>query len=66
MTTPPKPQPTDTIHRVIRGGSWLNSSTLLVRGAYCIGNTPLARSDNIGFRTTQTGCRQILKGGVTR
>lgn len=59
MITPTKQSP-NNLYRVIRGGSWLNSSTLLVLGAYCIGNSPLARSDNIGFRCSQRGVRMTI------
>lgn len=55
-----KPKPTDNFPRVFRGGSWYDTSATCVRAAYRGGGTPLLRHYGIGFRTTQTGCRQAL------
>ena len=55
-------KPTDNLRREFRGGSWYNSSATVVRGARLGGNAPSLRDDLVGFRTAQTGCRQILKG----
>ena len=60
--TPRTKQPTDTLRRVFRGGSWNYSSASNVRAAYRGGNTPSVRSYIIGFRTVQSGARQPLKG----
>ena len=58
----PTPKPTDTFRRVLRGGGWIYSSASFVRAAYRNDVTPTFRSRDIGFRTTQTGCRQqVLK-----
>lgn len=54
----------NTLHRVLRGGSWLDSSAADFRAACPVINTPLFRYDDNGFRTTQSGCCQVLKGGA--
>ena len=55
-------QPTDKRRRVYRGGSWYYTSASIVRATYRLDKTPLLRSDNLGFRCAQRGCRQqILK-----
>ena len=54
--------PTDNRPRVFRGGSWYSTSATYMRATYRLDKTPLLRSDNIGFRTAQCGCRQPLKG----
>ena len=55
-----KPKPTDTFHRVLRGGSWYFSSATDVRAAFRVVSTPTIRSGSIGFRTAQSGCCQAL------
>ena len=59
--TPIKP-PTDPRSRVVRGGGWLNFDAAKVRAAYRHWTAPAGRRSRLGFRTTQTGCRQPLKG----
>ena len=56
----PKPT-TDKLYRVVRGGSWNNSSATNVRAAYRLVSTPLNRDNYIGFRCSQRGCRMPLK-----
>ena len=51
---------TDTFRRVYRGGSWHNSTAAVVRAAFRGGIAPTLRDDSVGFRLTQTGCRQVL------
>jgi formylglycine-generating enzyme required for sulfatase activity len=61
MNPTPKP-PTDTFRRVIHGGSWYYSTASVVRAAYRNDFTPSNRGNLIGFRLTQSGCRQqVLK-----
>lgn len=60
MNPTPKP-PTDNFPRVVRGGSWAVSSASNVRAAYRFDFTPSIRYSNVGFRLTQSGCRQILR-----
>jgi hypothetical protein len=56
------PKPTDTRSRADRGGGWFDHDAAWVRAAIRITLAPLERGDYIGFRTTQTGCRQqVLK-----
>ena len=55
-------QPTDTFRRVIRGGSWGNSSATVVRAAFRDAYTPPRRNYGIGFRCAQRGARMPLKG----
>ena len=63
-TKKPKPS-TDKIPRVVRGGSWHYATATNVRAALRDVSTPMGRYFSyIGFRTTQAGCRQILKGGA--
>jgi formylglycine-generating enzyme required for sulfatase activity len=45
---------------VFRGGSWYYSSAVVVRAAYRDVVTPTYRGGSVGFRTVQTGCRQVL------
>lgn len=53
--------PTDNRPRVFSCGSWIDTTATDVRAAYRYVLTPSYRSHIIGFRTTQCGCRQILK-----
>ena len=63
-TKKPKPS-TDKIPREVRGGSWHYATATSVRAAFRFDCTPMGRYFSyIGFRTTQAGCRQILKGGA--
>lgn len=58
----PKPK-TDKLYRVFRGGSWFFTTVTVVRAAFRKDFTRLNRSINIGFRCSQTVCRQqVLKG----
>ena len=45
--------PTSGTTRVIRGGSWGNSSSTVMRAASRLDNRPLARDFNIGFRCSR-------------
>jgi formylglycine-generating enzyme required for sulfatase activity len=60
VTSPTKP-PTDNRLRIVLGGSWYNSTATFVRAAIHNVRTPSVRIDLIGFRLTQSGCRQPLK-----
>ena len=60
MKPTPK-QPTDKLPRVNRGGGWNHTDPSVLRSADRIRNTPAYRNYYLGFRTAQTGCRQILK-----
>ena len=60
MTTPTK-QPTDTLYRLFRGGSWYGTSAPDVHAAYRDDGTPSIRIDDIGFRCAQRGARMPLK-----
>lgn len=51
-------KPADNIFRVRRGGGWGNGA--FVRAAYRDVVTPTYRYFNFGFRTAQSGCRQVL------
>ena len=62
--TSPKP-PTDTLPRVRRGGAWHHTSASFVRSAYRYDITPSSRGNRVGFRTTQSGCRQQVLKGMT-
>ena len=55
-----RPEAPDDLYRVFRGGSWYNSTAVVVRAANRYGVTPTYRYFNFGFRTVQTGCRQVL------
>ena len=58
----PTLKPTDTLYRVVRGGSWFLTSASVVRAACRSDSTPLNRYISIGFRCAQRGCRQqVLK-----
>ena len=57
MTTPIKP-PADNRLRVNRGGAGAEDSASWVRAAYLDTSAPRNRYYDLGFRTTQTGCRQ--------
>lgn len=57
----PPNQKTDKRYRLLRGGSWAVSSATSLRAAFRIDVTPKYLNDIIGFRTTQSGCRQSLK-----
>lgn len=59
-----KPATKNTLHRVYRGGAWYNSSATFVRAAFRLDDSPLIRYYYFGFRTTQAGCCQVLKGGA--
>lgn len=50
--------PVNTPHRVFRGGSWINTTAVVVRAAYRDVVTPMYRYFNFGFRTAQRGCCQ--------
>ena len=63
MTTP-KPA-TDTFPRVYRGGSWDVSTSTIVRAAFRVAITSSDRLNRLGFRLTQTGCRQQVLKGMT-
>ena len=60
MTTKKFNPPTDDLYRVYRGGSWIVTSATFVRAAFRVVNTPMYRDYYIGFRLTQTGCRQSV------
>ena len=60
MNPTPKPK-TDDLHRSFRGGSWINATVTNVRSAYRDDGAPMLRDFHFGFRTVQTGCRQVLK-----
>ena len=59
MTSPTK-LPTDNRLRVFRGGAWSNLGAARVRAAFRGRFAPADRSYNLGFRTTQSGCRMPL------
>ena len=59
MTPPTKPK-TDNFRRVVRGGSWYDSSASVVRAACRGGDTPSGRRGDVGFRCAQRGCRQSV------
>ena len=61
MTPPIKP-PTDNRPRVYRGSGWNYRGAAWVRVAHRDWYEPSDRYSRLGFRTTQTGCRQPLKG----
>lgn len=42
------------VSRVLRGGSWLNSNTTLLRASYRLGNSPDGSGDNAGFRCARS------------
>lgn len=60
MTSPTKP-PT-LPHRVLRGGGWDGTTATVVLATIRYGNSPTVRYGDFGFRTTQSGFRQPLKG----
>ena len=55
-----RPEAPDNRSRLFRGGSWINTTAVVVRAAYRDVVTPTYRYFNFGFRTVQTGCRQFL------
>jgi formylglycine-generating enzyme required for sulfatase activity len=61
---PTKPK-TDNRSRVLRGGAWGNFDAAWVRAAARSAGAPALRYDSLGFRLTQTGCRQQILKGVT-
>ena len=56
-----QPATADELRRVFRGGSWHYTSATVVRAAYRSYSNATFRYLVIGFRTAQTGCRQVLK-----
>ena len=59
---PTKPK-TDNFPRVYRGGGgWGGGSAARARAALRFTDAPADRYYSLGFRLTQTGCQQILKG----
>lgn len=58
--TSPTKLPTDNRLRVFRGGAWINHDAAWMRAANRFGRAPADRSYNLGFRTTQSGCRMPL------
>ncbi len=49
------PGPENGSARVLRGGSWLNQATTLLRAAYRNDTAPSTSSANVGFRCAQDG-----------
>lgn len=49
--------PTDDLYLVYRGGAWNGTTATRVRAAYRNVDSPSLRGSDLGFRTTQTGCR---------
>lgn len=53
--------PSDKRLRVYRGGSGNSTTAINLRAAFRYDGAPTFRSRDIGFRLTQSGCRQPLK-----
>ena len=65
MTSPKTPK-SDTLPRVVRGGTWDYPTASYMRAACRIDGTPSDRYISLGFRCAQRGCRMPLKGGFTQ